>query len=130
MEEEISRTKTEIINGNVASATKLQTARALWGQSFDGTAGVNGDMEFAPGTNGRVLRILKDGSFRLQAPTSGDWVCGFLGRNAADTENLAGFGVFGTANAINYYYNGYRTRCTMSQGDTRRRHDNQRFHGS
>jgi hypothetical protein len=72
VEEEISRTKTEIINGNVASATKLQTARALWGQSFDGTAGVNGDMEFAPGTNGRVLCILKDGSFRLQAPTSDD----------------------------------------------------------
>lgn len=91
---------------NVASATKLQAARALWGQSFDGTADVNGDMEFAPGTNGRVLRILTGGSFRLQAPTTGDWVCGFLGRNAANTQNLAGFGVFGTANTINYYYMG------------------------
>jgi len=91
---------------NVASATKLQTPRALWGQSFDGTAGVNGDMEFAPGTNGRVLRVLNNGSFRLQAPTTGDWVCGFLGRNAANTQNLAGFGVFGTANTINYYYMG------------------------
>lgn len=28
----------------VASATKLQTARSLWGQSFDGTADVNGDL--------------------------------------------------------------------------------------
>lgn len=27
---------------NVASATKLQTARTLWGQSFDGTASVSG----------------------------------------------------------------------------------------
>ena len=27
---------------NVASATKLQTARTIWGQSFDGTADVNG----------------------------------------------------------------------------------------
>ena len=27
---------------NVASATKLQTARALWGQSFNGTANVDG----------------------------------------------------------------------------------------
>jgi hypothetical protein len=91
---------------NVASATKLQTPRALWGQSFDGTADVNGDMEFAPGTNGRVLRVLNNGSFRLQAPTTGDWVCGFLGRNAANTQNLAGFGVFGTADTINYYYMG------------------------
>ncbi len=30
------------INSNVASATKLQTARTLWGQSFDGTASVSG----------------------------------------------------------------------------------------
>lgn len=29
---------------NVASATKLQTARTLWGQSFDGTGNVSGDM--------------------------------------------------------------------------------------
>lgn len=29
---------------NVASATKLQTARTLWGQSFDGTANVSGNM--------------------------------------------------------------------------------------
>lgn len=29
---------------NVASATKLQTARTLWGQSFDGTADVSGNI--------------------------------------------------------------------------------------
>lgn len=31
-------------DGNVASATKLQTARTIWGQSFDGTANVSGNM--------------------------------------------------------------------------------------
>lgn len=30
--------------GNAPSATKLQTARTIWGQSFDGTANVSGDM--------------------------------------------------------------------------------------
>lgn len=34
----------DIRNGNVYSATKLQTARTLWGQSFNGTANVSGDM--------------------------------------------------------------------------------------
>ena len=34
----------DIINGNVASATKLQTARTIWGQSFDGTANVTGSL--------------------------------------------------------------------------------------
>ena len=31
-------------DSNVASATKLQTARTLWGQTFDGTGNVSGDM--------------------------------------------------------------------------------------
>lgn len=31
-------------DSNVASATKLQTARTLWGQSFDGSANVSGDL--------------------------------------------------------------------------------------
>ena len=32
------------VTSNVASATKLQTARTLWGQSFDGTANVSGSL--------------------------------------------------------------------------------------
>ena len=34
----------DIINGNVASATKLATARSIWGQSFNGTRGVDGHL--------------------------------------------------------------------------------------
>lgn len=34
------------ITGNAATATKLQNVRYLWGQSFDGTANVNGQMSF------------------------------------------------------------------------------------
>lgn len=33
-----------LISDNVASATKLQTARSIWGQSFDGTGNVNGTL--------------------------------------------------------------------------------------
>lgn len=32
------------LTDNVASATKLQTARTIWGQSFDGTGNVSGDI--------------------------------------------------------------------------------------
>ena len=32
------------LTGNAASATKLQTPRTIWGQSFDGTANVSGNM--------------------------------------------------------------------------------------
>lgn len=31
------------VSGNAASATKLQTQRAIWGKPFDGTSDVNGD---------------------------------------------------------------------------------------
>lgn len=36
--------KLAFIDDNVASATKLQTARTIWGQSFDGTGNVSGDI--------------------------------------------------------------------------------------
>lgn len=35
------------VYGNASSATKLQTARKIWGQSFDGTADVNGSISDA-----------------------------------------------------------------------------------
>lgn len=40
------------ITDNVASATKLKTARTLWGSSFDGTADVGGDMTGVGWING------------------------------------------------------------------------------
>lgn len=40
------------ITDNVASATKLNTARTLWGRSFDGTADVGGDMTGVGWING------------------------------------------------------------------------------
>lgn len=36
--------KVAYIGDNVASATKLQTARTIWGQSFDGTGNVSGNL--------------------------------------------------------------------------------------
>nr|DAG89308.1 MAG TPA: endosialidase chaperone [Crassvirales sp.] len=48
---------TNISNLNVASATKLQTARTIWGQSFDGTGNVNGTIYINNNnsTNGAIL---------------------------------------------------------------------------
>lgn len=39
-------------DSNVASATKLQTARTIWGQSFDGTGNVSGNLSLG---NGGIL---------------------------------------------------------------------------
>ena len=56
-----------LTSDNVASATKLQTARTLWGQRFDGTANVTGDMTDVGNitmgsSNGTYIQI---GSIRL-----------------------------------------------------------------
>ena len=49
-------TITATLSGNASSATKLQTARTLWGRSFDGRANVSGDMtgvgNVTPSANG------------------------------------------------------------------------------
>lgn len=46
-----------LIDSNVASATKLQTARSIWGQSFDGTSAITGNM-------------IHVGEFRFEAGTA------------------------------------------------------------
>lgn len=46
------------IDDNVASATKLQTARTIWGQSFDGTGNVDGKAKFTSwDSDGTALRF-------------------------------------------------------------------------
>lgn len=49
----------DIRNGNVYSATRLQTARTLWGQSFNGTANVSGSLS-------SVTDITMSGSLHVQ----------------------------------------------------------------
>jgi len=53
-----------MLTDNVASATKLETARSLWGNAFDGTADINGNitMSSADGTYIQIggIRIVYD----------------------------------------------------------------------
>ena len=51
------------LTGNATSATKLQTARTIWGQSFDGTGNVTGNMS-------AVSQIANGGVYLRHTPTS------------------------------------------------------------
>lgn len=51
------------ISDNVASATKLQTARNIWGQSFDGSGNVSGRFELDGNSYG-CLSIFDGGTYR------------------------------------------------------------------
>ena len=52
----IGTTLAATVNSNVASATRLQTARTLWGQAFNGTANVSGSLSSVTDItmNGRI----------------------------------------------------------------------------
>lgn len=53
---------------NAGSATKLQTARTIWGQSFDGTANVSGDLSL----NNNAISWLNDSSnYSIQIKNDG-----------------------------------------------------------
>lgn len=69
------------IDSNVASATKLQTARVIWGQSFDGTGNVEGNIN-----NVGLITPLIDNTYNVGTPNNTfrnvytTWVAGGIGR--------------------------------------------------
>lgn len=61
---------------SVATAAKLQTARTIWGQSFDGTSDITGPFQYESVHISNVNEIWSTGPLRLQngARTTGDVV--------------------------------------------------------
>lgn len=77
----------DIVNGNVASATKLQTARTIWGQSFNGTANVSGTLSSVSdiSMSGRIsssynsstwINSLKNAVINCNISSYGGWING------------------------------------------------------
>lgn len=78
-------------DSNVASASQLQTSRKLWGQSFDGTADVNGDISLSTtaaspltisltNSEGDVaLRMAGSGNRGMADVTRNQWILGYNG---------------------------------------------------
>ena len=105
-------------------ATKLITARTIWGQSFDGTANVSGsltsvsnitmsgvingfgELNSSDGVEGRRITISKEGSIRLFSTRSGGYAVGMLiySNNSEVLGTVAG--AYGTSNNLTYLYYG------------------------
>ena len=62
------------LEGNATSATKLQTARTLWGRSFNGTANVSGDMSSVGNISLSGRLYWKDGIYGDQFAIDTDFV--------------------------------------------------------
>lgn len=70
---------TNIYDSNVASATKLQTARTIWGQSFDGTGNVDGELVVNGGNVVCGIKInsdISEGSISFNGNNGYRWVTG------------------------------------------------------
>ena len=104
VEEKINNTKTEIINGNVASATKLQTARSLWGNSFNGTKDINNTLIFPTHTDSRHIELNNKYGLCFFAG-SGTWTCALNYYKIAGTTVMS-YGCHGTNANLLYGYIG------------------------
>lgn len=80
-------------DSNVASATKLQTARTIWGRSFNGTANISGNLENVGDiySTKNTFTILRNGIYLLTSLESGQ-----LNINAYDAHVIL-FGYRGTS---------------------------------
>ena len=92
------------ITGNASSATKLQTSRKLWGQDFDGTADVSGDMTGVgnvTGTNS-LWRITKVGDeVYLQSKTANGGNNGNIVLSGYNVGNAGKITLFANTTLIN-----------------------------
>lgn len=89
-------------DSNVASATKLETARKLWGNNFDGTGNIGGSLYFDKG-QAALLAVKPDGTANMifaQVNPEGTLLLGqHIAKNGYDTRiygNNIGF-CYGTA---------------------------------
>lgn len=96
--------------GNASSATKLMTARTIWGQSFNGTADINGDM-----TGVGHIKINNNKAIYIKDTTGADTDVLFF--NAQNDLHL-GYGI--TAKGYNTFINGNQIYFRTSSGHSER----------
>ena len=107
-------------DSNVESANKLATPRSLWGNSFDGTKDIDGNMTNVGSitmNKGRTqyMRISGTGSIAFNASSTGHWARDYSVHNAAYEIDIASIaGAYGNKDELIYtYYGGTYTNPFM-----------------
>lgn len=94
------------LDSNVASASKLQTPRSLWGNDFNGEQPIGGDITFDAGDNGRKLSVRTSGEIHFQGAVSG-WAWGLRSFGNNDSTDLGyAAGSYGSGNTLNWHFYG------------------------
>lgn len=79
-------------DSNVASATKLQTARTIWGQSFDGTGNVSGNLNL--GTGAVISSCSGTDRLLIDFGGAGDPYFGYGTAGAGISSNICGNNIY------------------------------------
>lgn len=98
----------DILASNVASATKLQTARTIWGQSFDGTGNVSGHLQMKNNTAIQFANANGDYYSSLAMSTENKLNIGYGTSGAGYDTNLYGNNIsirYGTSRTIGMFLN-------------------------
>ena len=93
-------------DSNVSSATKLQTARTLWGQPFDGSQNIGGDFKMDKDSDGRRVRIAKETARIYYTAGTAAWAEGLLLQDNAESSNLSNLGFYGIGDTLLYIFLG------------------------
>lgn len=111
------------ISGNAGSATKLQTPRTIWGQGFDGSSDVSGNLTFMTGSHGMYgivpnqsgnwdLSIYTEGQPRLTIKDDGN--VGIGTSNPTEKLDVNGTGYFSSYVGIGAIDSNYALRVNGS----------------
>lgn len=116
------------LTGNADTATKLATSRKVWGQSFDGTADVDGDLTLnggvlsydstngywningnylTLGTNNGAIKVMQGGSIYIISPNTNTWARAlFVTQDDQKTGITTIAGALCNYNTLKYLYYG------------------------
>lgn len=79
----------------VAAANKLSTTRYLWGQPFDGSGDVNGNI------------TIKMGDSLVYETYNGGYATNYISIQTPENQEIGGIGFYGVENILKYYYFGH-----------------------
>lgn len=81
------------VYGNASSASVLQTSRKIWGQSFDGSGNIEGDLTIMARDTDKSIQFLSGGS-----GSTHNWRIAYIGTGTGDTNYLSFESTKATAN--------------------------------
>ncbi len=93
------------VHANAETASKLKESVTLWGNTFDGSGNVGGNLQLDEGAAGRQLTISTGGGITFRAGTQG-WAWGMSSLTSTNTSLGTSAGSYGSGDKLDYHFYG------------------------